>query len=521
MAKQQQEQQQLTREQAHSMLDELIAKFNTNEFQRKMRELWDGTSDYWQKVKLRQELCLEIQGPIISKYGYKATAAGVSRSSLHIINMMKKDADMAVKGSLNNWLVAHLEYSPLRQELDGTHVDDHAMQEARAQYKVALTDAEDAAAIRGLERCRASMVDFHQALYEPFYRGIRPNEWLEVLGQEAMRRSLEAGVVVLRAESLETGEVAGYISCSEGADDEQFIGSWASSSEPSQSHHIAKDKDGQLRVEGVFHAGSGSGALAPQGKWLEAKLVSSSDGRRVGVVRFCISGPGCMTVRFRGANETEWRRDCMALRAGGTGMVQDEGPHVKINHVAVLPGHHGRGVGRLLLEDLLAYLGKTSPAVSDLRLSVVEQNLRALSWYLKLGFSIVKLSLAHISTLKLGHVPVVFLNMQRRRSASVLPWERLFGREVCGEKVLVIPEYAPMLFVSVVHLRMLTSVGYTGVRSFDQASGLHRLEDGRSVDLTQAFSRGLIASSGHCTPSSHGQTGRESARTDPASRPLK
>jgi len=403
---------------------------------------------------------------------------------------MKGDAHLSMKAGLNNWLAGHLDYGSTYQ-LDAEHKDEVRLQLARAAYRVSVTGLEDVAAIKAMEKCRGTMVEAHQAFYEPYYPGIRSNEWLEVLGQDTIRKSLELGIVMLHAESVETNEVVGYISCTEGADDEQFIGTWTCSSEPSHTHQIAKDKDGQLRVEGIFASGSGSGALAPRGKWLEAKILSSSDGRRVGIVSFCIAGPGRMAVQFKSTGETDWRRETVSVRVPGSGPSQDEGPHMKINHVVVLPGHHGRGVGRLLFEDLLSHLGKASPATSDLRLSVVERNLKATAWYLKLGFSIVDAKPTHLSTLKLGHVPVVFLEMQRRRGSTATPKERCFGREVCGEKVIILPDNAPLAFVAVVYLRV-TKQPSVAIRWFDQASGLHRLEDGRTLDVTAAFSCGML-----------------------------
>jgi len=484
--------QQLTREQAHSILDEVLPQFNCKQFQRKMRELWESTPDDFEKVKLRQELCLQIQGPIIAKYGYKATAAGVSKNSSQIMKLMQTDPGLAVKGTLNSWLVSHLAFSEKQWDGEGRHNDEYWLQLTRMGYKVSVTKPEDAAAIRGMERCRSVMVETHQALYEPFYPGIRPNEWLDVLGSDTIKKSLESDIVMLHAESLETGEVVGYISCTEAADVGQFVGSWSCGSDPSLSHQIVQAEDGQLRVDGVFSPGasSGNGVLAGQGKWLEAKIVSSADGRRSGIARFCIAGPGSMVVRFKPSGETEFRRDMLASRVGAARPGQEEGPHVKINHVVVLPSHNGRGVARLLFEELVTLLGK-GPATSDLRLSVVERNPRAISWYFKLGFSIVEQQLAHISTLKHGHVPVVFLEMQRRRGAMAPPRFRMFGREVCGEKVLLVPEYAPMMFVAMVQTRIVSIPG-AAIRSFDPATGRHRLEDGRSADLSQAYSRGLL-----------------------------
>mmetsp|Transcript_9342 Transcript_9342/g.18802 ORF Transcript_9342/g.18802 Transcript_9342/m.18802 type:complete len:513 (-) Transcript_9342:155-1693(-) len=486
--------QQLTREQAHGILDEVLPQFNSKDFQRKMRELWDSTPDYFEKVKLRQELCLEIQGPVIAKYGYKATPAGVSKSSSQIMKLMSQDPYLSVKGVLNNWLVSHLEHTgDKRVDLEGRHTDEYWLHLTRAHYKVSVTSPDDAGTLRALEKVRGAMVETHQALYEPFYPGIRPNEWLEVLGPETIKKSLESGIVMLHAELAETGEVVGYISCTEGADDEQFVGSWSCSSDSSLSHQITCSADRQMRVEGVFFSGtsSGSGTLASQGKYLEAKIASSADGRRVGAARFSIAGPGCMLVSFRLAGEQEWQRELMYHRVGPPPYGQDEGPHMKINHVVVLPGHTNRGVARLLFQEFLQHLGKGS-VNADLRLSVVEQNARAISWYFKLGFSIVRQHVAHISTLKHGHVPVVFLDMQRRRGMMAPPRGRMFGREVGGEKVILIPDYAPMLFISLVQLRVLYQLPGVAIRAFDQASGLHRLEDGRVADLSEAFSRGLL-----------------------------
>jgi len=484
--------QQLTREQAHGILDEVLPQFNSKEFQRRMRELWDSTPDHFEKVKLRQELCLGIQGPVIEKYGYKPTPAGVSKSSSQIMKLFASDPGLSVKGFLNNWLVSHLEHTEKPQDLEGRHNAEFWLGLTRTGYKVSPTRLEDAAAMRGMERCRSAMVETHQALYEPFYPGIRPNEWLDVLGSDTIKKSLESGIVMMHAESLETGEVVGYISCTEAADLPQYVGSWSCSADPSLSHQITQAEDGQLRVDGVFASGasSGSGVLSGQGKWLEAKIVSSTDGRRSGIAQFCIASPGSMLVRFKPVGETEFRRDMLASRVSAAKPGQEEGPHTKINHVVVLPGHNNRGVARLLFEELLASLGK-GPASSDLRLSVVEYNARAISWYFKLGFSIVEQQLAHISTLKHGHAPVVFLEMQRRRGAMAPPRFRMFGREVCGEKVLLVPEYAPMMFVAMVQTRIVSIPG-AAIRSFDPATGRHRLEDGRSADLSQAYSRGLL-----------------------------
>jgi len=472
------------------MLDELIAQFNTAQFQKRMRDRWDSVDDHLEKIRLRQELCLEVQGPIIAKYGYKVTTQAVSRVSSQIMTLMKGDPVISAKGALNNWLVAHLDWEGWRYGYDGLHLDNAALQFTRASYRVCRTELHDTAAIRGMERCRGAMVEAHQALYEAVYPGIRQHEWFEVLGQDNIRKSLETGIVMLHAESLETGEVVGYISCTEGADEAQFLGSWSVLGEPLQSFQVARDGNGQLRVEGVFALIAGSGVLAPHGRGLEAKIASSADGKRVGAVWLSITGPGSISCKCKGFNETEWKSEVQARRVGAG--VQDEGPHAKVNHVVVMPGHSCRGVGRLLFEDLLAHLNRASPlAAADIRLSVADANARAISWYLKLGFTIVEVKLTRLATLKLGHVPMVFLTMQRRRGAACGPWERFFAREVSGEKVVLLPEASPPSFVSLMNLRVMMTIPPTTIRGFDPASGTHRLEDGRTMDLSEALAHGL------------------------------
>jgi len=477
---------QVTREQALAMLDELIAHFNTAEVQQKLRELWDSATDHLEKIRLRQEFCLGIQGPIIEKYGYKASAAGVSKSSSQIMSLMKGDSLLTCKGTLNNWLVARFDWEMFRYDHNGAHVDDAALQIARFVFKVSVTNASDTRVVKAVEQCRGELVRVHQALYETEYPGIRPNEWLDALGRETVRQSLEQGMLVLHAEHQETGQVVGYISCTLGADEEQFLGAWACSGEP--GYQIARDRDGQLRVEGAFAIGSGSGVLTPHGSWLEARLWSGADGRRLGTVRFSVSEPGSMVCGCRASDEAEWRS---AVAHGVGQQSRRGGPFAKINHVVVMPKAQGHGVARLLFEELHTHLCRCSPAAAaDLRLSVVDANTRSISWYFKLGFRIVEVLPAKLATLKLGHVPVVFLTMQRRRHEPASPWHRFFGREVCGERLVLLPDGSPVVFLSLAQMRVMP-LPFTNVRSFDQASGVHLLEDGRTLDLTAAFSCGL------------------------------
>merc|ERR1711879_725105 len=57
----------LTRRDAMALMDELIAAFTMEEFQDK-------------QAKLRQELCLPVQAPVLKKYGFEPTQLGVVSS---------------------------------------------------------------------------------------------------------------------------------------------------------------------------------------------------------------------------------------------------------------------------------------------------------------------------------------------------------------------------------------------------------------------------------------------------------
>jgi len=71
----------------------------------------------------------------------------------------------------------------------------------------------------------------------------------------------------------------------------------------------------------------------------------------------------------------------------GDGWPLPPGPHTRIHHLAVLPHHRRRGIGRMLFQELLAHLGIASPSVAhDLRLSVAVENAEVLEWYRRLGF---------------------------------------------------------------------------------------------------------------------------------------
>lgn len=73
----------LSREDAYAMQEDLLAGFEDEAFQRKLRSRWKAAGDDMiLQAKARQEVCLEVQGPIIAKYGFEASRKGVAMSVL-------------------------------------------------------------------------------------------------------------------------------------------------------------------------------------------------------------------------------------------------------------------------------------------------------------------------------------------------------------------------------------------------------------------------------------------------------
>merc|ERR1712032_1538688 len=82
--------------------------------------------------------------------------------------------------------------------------------------------------------------------------------------------------------------------------------------------------------------------------------------------------------------------------------------------------------------------------------------------------------------------------MQHKGGAECPVWERFFGKEVCGQNVTLFPGSPPLGFRS--HMAFQAAGKqwwpFARVGSYDEASGCHKLKDGRSFDLTEAFANG-------------------------------
>mmetsp|Transcript_48132 Transcript_48132/g.112557 ORF Transcript_48132/g.112557 Transcript_48132/m.112557 type:complete len:360 (+) Transcript_48132:38-1117(+) len=170
--------------------------------------------------------------------------------------------------------------------------------------------------------------------------------------------------------------------------------------------------------------------------------------------------------------------------------------HLKINHVIVSQKHRGRGVARLLFNRLIGEMQSKYPAaVGDLRIIALEFNVLALQWYWRLGFIVTGI---HVGGQKLqcdgSQHPVVYLHMQRQVSLEHLPSEQgsggahrqLFGSEVCGAEILLAVEGAEAGSA-------WTSGDLRRVLSYDETTGLHKLDAGTDLNLSSKFACGLCS----------------------------
>lgn len=96
----------LSRDDALALLDELIDAYETPEFQHRLNDLW-CSNDYLSKQKYRQKLCLEIQAPIVAKYGFDASYRGVIAyfKALQRDDWVIKDPDIAPRNKHIAWLL--------------------------------------------------------------------------------------------------------------------------------------------------------------------------------------------------------------------------------------------------------------------------------------------------------------------------------------------------------------------------------------------------------------------------------
>jgi len=102
----------LTRQQAVAMEDEFVRLYGTEEFQARLRKAFEAAgSDTIKQGRARQEACLEVQKPVLRKYGFEASKRGVAMS-VQAFSPFSTDQDIGERNALLAWLV-----NPITQAL--------------------------------------------------------------------------------------------------------------------------------------------------------------------------------------------------------------------------------------------------------------------------------------------------------------------------------------------------------------------------------------------------------------------
>mmetsp|Transcript_121889 Transcript_121889/g.379416 ORF Transcript_121889/g.379416 Transcript_121889/m.379416 type:complete len:553 (-) Transcript_121889:108-1766(-) len=102
----------LSREQAKAMENELIQRYSAEEFQAKLRKAFEAAgTDTVKQGRARQEVCLEVQKPVLRKFGFEASKRGVTMS-VQAFQPFNGDPEIAERNNLLAWLV-----NPITQAL--------------------------------------------------------------------------------------------------------------------------------------------------------------------------------------------------------------------------------------------------------------------------------------------------------------------------------------------------------------------------------------------------------------------
>lgn len=155
----------------------------------------------------------------------------------------------------------------------------------------------------------------------------------------------------------------------------------------------------------------------------------------------------------------------------------------KVNHLVVLPALRGQGVGAMLFQEFFqrmeALSAEDQVSAEPLRtvwIVAAELNVHAVNWYRRLGFVATNF---HIERHNGG--PVCYVTLGRRLGQQVdanLSKLSIFGSEICGEQLsLELPE------------SQLTTAT---VQRYDRDNGLHKLQGGIWLNLSEAFANGKV-----------------------------
>jgi len=201
---------------------ELMEGYTSEEFQMKLCAGWHATDDVVEKHEWRQRVCLEVQSVVLPKYGFEGSRRGVwaSGKACEIMNI----TDLALGTEINgnylfmNWLTNpdNVESGlPPNEHFQNRffHLSPKEGERPSSEYTVHLTKPEHDSAIFDIAHCQGALAGAHQATYKSAYPDMELQQWFGLLGCKSIREALDRGVLIFHAESVDTGRVAGYISC--------------------------------------------------------------------------------------------------------------------------------------------------------------------------------------------------------------------------------------------------------------------------------------------------------------------
>jgi len=419
------------------MQHELIAGFSAEHFQRKLHAGWHSTTDQIEKMKWKQQVCLEVQGPIISEFGFEPSRRGVVAST-QAFSPLDHDREIHWHNDIISWLVdpdlqAQFPEGPVPLIPGAAYMSltRRVLQDAAAK---------DQAPANGNDlRLVGTWISIDQPAWQRYMIGVTGHGELRIdlhlegrweCAYGILKRSVEyecewyeADVKTCRGRAgLTVGmffdEEHGVLRCYS----KPFGSDWGSEhfaykagGYKVQVTQLDDDRaiTGIARCQGSL-AGAHQALYKPQCPKLEQEQWFGILGFRDGILDALESGVLILHAEATNTGEIVGYISC-GCNYGDAGTGKHEGgPHAQIHHITVLPEHRGRGVGRMLFKELLSHLQEASPSVtSDLRISVVEMNTEVISWYQRLGFEEVE-----DWTVYPNNYPVRFINMRLQRDIA-------------------------------------------------------------------------------------------------------
>jgi len=413
------------------MQHELISGFATEQFQRKLHAGWCAAGDQIERLRWKQQVCLEVQGPVISQYGFESSRRGVVAST-QAFTPLAADKEILWHNDIISWLVdpdlqAQFPGGPVpmipgtnytnlgRRAFQGMVSQDRHDPKGTSGHDARLLGSWLFCSSRTWERLAVSMTDWGELRVDLPLEG----RWECAFG--ILKRSsdnwYEANLKTCRGSTGITLGVTFIEECDVLRCSSKELGNeWG----PEQMAYKAGgykvkvtelDDDraiaGVARCQGAL-AGAHQALYKPRCPKLEQEQWFGVMGFRDGIQDAMESGVLILHAEATDTGEIVGYISCGCTYSDEGVGKHDGGPHAQIHHITVLPEHRGRGAGRMLFGELLCHLREASPSVTaDLRISVVELNAEVIAWYRRLGFVEVE-----DWTVYPNNYPVRFINMR-------------------------------------------------------------------------------------------------------------